>query len=636
MNDLASRPHLGTGVLTPLTPASYSSAPKAASVLFSALLIPRMAASSVAALTGKTPSDAQAIAAQNITAWTDTLKQRQKDASSAFKALSDSAQIEFRNVYFDREVSSSQDPPAAAVAMPGVTSHILSLVYLCKAVSMLSESTTLAQRLVQHGALQAIVCAGEHARRMDDAYAETANASAEALRAAWGTSTGSSDIDATAQGVWHRNHPLAPGSVPALTQSAQQRAAAPSRWRFFAHSHTKICRHVAKTLANLSFRLPMASSTDFAPSLELLADFAFAQDLKLVAQARRAEANVTSRTSSDVQRARLPRYGSMIFPLTDDYEAVPGAASLRNDVDLVFIHGLQGSALKTWKCPCLRVHDHIESAVQSADVTLHEGGQRLPVWPAAWLLPDLRAAGIKPRLLSLEYDAQLNNTAGPRPTAPLTDVAARAAAQLAAARVGRHEDGSQRPVVYIVHSMGGLLVKTMMTDINDLLCDDDGSGINQVADSAVGALMYGVPHRGSPLGKLIGPASLPLIRDLLSVTDPVSRLGENDPSLLQLHDRFMAYLQRRQELAAQGGVSVPPLQVLSILEGQATDIHTPGVPLLFVVPEWSGAMHHGRQVTVESDHINLCKPMSGNDPIYQECRQFVTDIMQDTPIAKHS
>ncbi len=626
MRDLKSRPFMSTGILSPLIPSSFESAPKPASVVSSALLLSRMAASSVVDIvTSSSPANSESSAAA-VASWLDVLKQRSGDATSAFKALSDAAQKEFRNVYFDRDLPAVEGPsPASAVALPGVPQHMLSLVYLCKGISMLSDSTPIAQHLLQDGALSALLCAGQHARRMDDAYAQVATASAQALRASWGPRA----ADEASGNVWHLQggHSSPEQQTAERTSLTGARVSAP-RWRFFAHNHTKICRHVAKALANISFRVPSGQHSDMTEAAELLSDFAGAQDLKLVTQARRAEANIASRVATEVQRARMPRYGPMVFPLTDDYEVSKGSDGLvQNDVDLVFVHGLQGSALKTWKCPGLRLHDHVDSAVHSADITLREAGVRLPVWPAAWLVPDLRASGIKARVLSLEYDAELDNTAGPRPTAPLTDVAGRGAAQLAAARVGRHPNGSRRPVIYIVHSMGGLLVKTIMCDIDDLQFEDDGSGITQVAESAQGILMYGVPHRGSPLGRLIAPASLPLVRNFVPMTDPVSRLAENDPTLLRLHERFEEYLRRRTARFEDGNAE--PLDILSILEGTLTDIQTPGVPLIFVVPEWSGSIDYGKQVTVPSDHVNLCKPMTGSDPIYQLCREFVTDLMNN-------
>ena len=624
MRDLKSRPCMATGILSPLVESSFHSDPKPASVVSSALLLSRMAASSVAGIVRTSPPQPTLAA---VSEWSDALAQHDTEAATAYKALSDAAQKEFRNVYFDRDLpAAAGEQPTAAVSLPGVPQHMLSLVYLCKGISMLSDSTPIAKHLIREGALDALLCSAEHARRMDDAYAKLADASAEALRASWGPSAAGSAVDPSKSGMWHVQGGHAAQEAQRQLGGAPHRTAAP-RWRFFAHNHTKICRHVARSLANFSFRLPREEGAALCRSRELLADFAGAQDLKLVAQVRRAEANMASRTASEARSAKIPRYGPMVFPLTDDLEGGPGGAPPpENDVDIVFVHGLQGSALKTWKCPGLRLHDHVDSAVLSADVTLREAGVRLPVWPAAWLVPDLRAAGINARVLSLEYDAELDNTAGPRPTAPLTDVAGRGVAQLAAARVGRNANGSRRPVLYVVHSMGGLLVKTILCDIDDLQCEDDGSGVAQVADSARGIVMYGVPHRGSPLGKPIAPASLPLVRNFVTMTEPVSRLAENDPTLLHLHERFVQYMARRAERSDCGDVE--PLDILSVLEGRVTDIQIPGVPLIYVVREWSGSIEFGRHVTVDSDHVNLCKPMTGSDPIYQLCRQFITEIMQ--------
>jgi protein SERAC1 len=105
-------------------------------------------------------------------------------------------------------------------------------------------------------------------------------------------------------------------------------------------------------------------------------------------------------------------------------------------LDVVFVHGIRGGAFATWRREGVlargAARDHLERSV---------------CWPAAWLAPALPNA----RLISVDYAAPASGWEGE--SLPFEPTAEQLAAKLVAAGVG------QRPVVFVTHSMGGLMVK---------------------------------------------------------------------------------------------------------------------------------------------------------------------------------
>ena len=57
--------------------------------------------------------------------------------------------------------------------------------------------------------------------------------------------------------------------------------------------------------------------------------------------------------------------------------------------------------------------------------------------------------------------------------------------------------GVDRPVIFVAHSFGGLVVKYMMT-----VTAASHPEYSKIVDQLVGVVFYGVPHRGTKLGNI--------------------------------------------------------------------------------------------------------------------------------------
>jgi triacylglycerol esterase/lipase EstA (alpha/beta hydrolase family) len=126
--------------------------------------------------------------------------------------------------------------------------------------------------------------------------------------------------------------------------------------------------------------------------------------------------------------------------------------------DLVLVHGLDGDAITTWQ-PKGRP-DHF--------------------WPA-WLAEDLPDLGI----WTLAYDAPLSQWR--RTASPLIDLATAALSTLDAHGIG------QRPVIFVAHSLGGLLVKQMLRHATSY----GNASWLALHDAVRGIVFLSTPHAGS-------------------------------------------------------------------------------------------------------------------------------------------
>ena len=111
--------------------------------------------------------------------------------------------------------------------------------------------------------------------------------------------------------------------------------------------------------------------------------------------------------------------------------------------DVVFIHGLQGSFFSTWM-------------VQQPNSDYHH----VVCWPATYLPAYLHAHGADypVRILSVGYHARMRKASSPHPTLSVAEQASELRNQLESAGIG------ERPVVFVTHSMGGLIVKEMLVE----------------------------------------------------------------------------------------------------------------------------------------------------------------------------
>lgn len=171
--------------------------------------------------------------------------------------------------------------------------------------------------------------------------------------------------------------------------------------------------------------------------------------------------------------------------------------------------------------------------------------------------------------------------------------------RLADARVG---DG--RPVVWVCHSMGGLIVKGI---INQSLKSSDPK-IRKIGENTKGIIFLGTPHRGSAIAKYSQQTAL------LWPTIEVKDMEENSKELLKLNEEFLNNIN-----------SLHPVEIVSIAEGSAMKVFQ-NIKLI-VVPLESAYLGLGDFYVSNENHLNLSKPLSQNSFIYLTVVNMIEKIL---------
>ncbi|CAM4693280.1 unnamed protein product [Leuciscus chuanchicus] len=256
--------------------------------------------------------------------------------------------------------------------------------------------------------------------------------------------------------------------------------------------------------------------------------------------------------------------------------------------DVLFVHGLLGAAFKTWrqKDPDVTDDDKVEGVRE--DYT--------ECWPKSWLAEDCPNL----RILSVEYDTHLSDWKAKCPAENQRKSLAYRSQELL--RKLKDAGVGDRPVVWVAHSMGGLLVKKILLDASK---DPD---LSALIKNTKGILFYSVPHHGTFMaGYSVN------VRYLLFPSIEVKELCRDSPALRDLHESFCS-IAKDQEY-----------KVLSFAETLPTSIG-PMLKIL-VVPPQSADLGFGDLIQVDVDHLNICKPEKKDTFLYKRTLQFIQDAL---------
>ena len=159
------------------------------------------------------------------------------------------------------------------------------------------------------------------------------------------------------------------------------------------------------------------------------------------------------------------------FGLTAVYTPQPPSSTL---VDLVFVHGLGGHPQKTWTSKKTGVFWPGQLLPQ------YTQQQRIQVWVYG-------------------YDANPTSKGGQgASTDMIHDHSEHLVAELAAKR--REDGATKRPIIFVAHSLGGLVVKRALVYSSEITSSKT-EHLRSVYVSTSGIIFLGTPHKGSELGE---------------------------------------------------------------------------------------------------------------------------------------
>ncbi len=238
-------------------------------------------------------------------------------------------------------------------------------------------------------------------------------------------------------------------------------------------------------------------------------------------------------------------------------------ATLKNCAgNVVFVHGLDGDAVQSWQP---------KGAADSWTRWLGEDLERVCVW-------------------TIGYDSKSSAWRGH--SMPVFDRATNVLARLEAAGL------LDRPLVFVCHSLGGLLVKEMLRVAHD----SGNPEWKALISSTRGIAFLSTPHSGSDVAIWVKKFGA-----LLRPTESVDELQYNDARLRELNMwysnnaptigiRTLAFCEKR-----------PVSGLLVVVDESSANPHIPGV----------------MPIPMDEDHISICKPAARSHLVYVQVKRFI-------------
>lgn len=223
-------------------------------------------------------------------------------------------------------------------------------------------------------------------------------------------------------------------------------------------------------------------------------------------------------------------------------------------------------------------------------------------WPMDWLpadYPNIRILGIDYKSAVTEWSTNYSKFCPCEKDLGHIDVRS----DILLERLVNANVGENRPIIWVGHSMGGILCKHILLKA----MENSDEKVKNIAKNTKGLIFLGTPHRGSSIAKWKQHMQM-----IISPSIEVKELEENEPKLLNLHDKFMKTLRTKFK----------NLSVVSIAEGEPTMLTTFKFPLRIVTEE-SAYINFGDFYVLKDDHLSLSKPIFRQSFLYQRLLKVI-------------
>ncbi|XP_052861761.1 protein SERAC1 isoform X1 [Anopheles cruzii] len=235
-----------------------------------------------------------------------------------------------------------------------------------------------------------------------------------------------------------------------------------------------------------------------------------------------------------------------------------------------------------------------------------DAGQRSFCWPMEWLPKDFPNI----RVLGLNYESSLSQWSATGCPCEKYDGKLQKRASEFLEKLATSNVGQDRPIIWVGHSMGGLLIKSIMVQA----LESSDPRIRRLAENSKVVMFLGTPHRGSSVAKLKQHTSA-----LVWPSVEVRELEENSTQLLHLNKTFLRAIDHL-------GPRKP--EIISLGEGKPT-LLTSFKLSIHVVPESSARIDAGDFYLTSEDHLNLSKPFCRQSFLYQRLRGAIEGAIRE-------
>ena len=258
--------------------------------------------------------------------------------------------------------------------------------------------------------------------------------------------------------------------------------------------------------------------------------------------------------------------------MSENTKLIPivGTDNKNRIADIIFVHGLGGDALGTW-------HPQGKKEAQNS-------------W-LMWLGEDLKELGI----WSVAYEGEPFKWKGN--TMPLADRATNIIDLL-----DIHEIG-ERSIIFITHSMGGLVVKQLLRHAYDY----GNSSWTRIVEQTKGIVFLSTPHSGSDIASWVQ-----YIRGIIRTSVSVDELQSNDPRLRELNIVYRNHSQLKDIPIIAYCENEKTSGVLVVNQTSAD----PGIPGVTPIP-------------LDENHITIARPLSKQSRLYLRVKKFIQHCLQE-------
>ncbi|EEH39786.2 LipA and NB-ARC domain-containing protein [Paracoccidioides lutzii Pb01] len=289
-------------------------------------------------------------------------------------------------------------------------------------------------------------------------------------------------------------------------------------------------------------------------------------------------------TTATAKRFDINQYG-----LTEVYRCPEPQVP---QVDIVFVHGLNGASYSTW-------------ATKKPEV----------FWPGDLLPRTLK--GLNVRILTYGYDANVASFAKGTSRERLHNHAEHLAAQLLANR--NLQRALERPIIFVCHSLGGIVVKRTLLHCEHLR-HPKTQHIRSTYVSTYAILFMGTPHNGSDLANL--GTSIQSIFNLVpkkffDTTPNLLKTLRPDNEILQNVNRQFAEIMGR-------------FRIYFFHESKPMDLKG---TRRFIVEESSAApiIEGVERMGIEADHSAMCRFETAKSPGYEAVAEAILRYATEAP-----
>lgn len=286
------------------------------------------------------------------------------------------------------------------------------------------------------------------------------------------------------------------------------------------------------------------------------------------------------------ERSRDRQADPLGLTILHEPESTPSA-------DIIFIHGLGGTSRHTWS--------------RNRDLHLF--------WPLEWLPyePELSSA----RIMTFGYNSHFSSVSHKKEN--ILNISDFAKDLLFNMKFTKGE-GERRldigtvPIIFVAHSMGGLIVKKAF------ILGQNDDHYRELIRAVSGIVFLSTPHRGSNLAEVLNKILSACIF-AFSPRQYISELSINSPTLQEINEQF-------RNLA-------PNVSIVSFFETLKTAI---GPSQVMVLQKDSSILGYPGEISkpLDADHHDVCKYTSQQDPNYISVRNILKYLVgkhrsQDLP-----